>query len=156
MSFKVGDRVIKIDGRFTGEIGTVASVYEDGEYMVELDNGEDWSCVEEFLRLVNVGDVVCSKVDIENASVTYTTVQPSPSCHCQNLLAGHDERCSYHKQDYEDPRTRTDLWGILRQEAKTRAEINVEHKSLADSHGEHLRVHNDYLQHLAFPKGRFK
>lgn len=67
-----------------------------------------------------------------NAVISYVK---EPSCQCQNLLAGHDEWCAYHKQDYEDPRTRTDLWGIKRQEVKTRAEINEEHMSLTDKYG---------------------
>jgi hypothetical protein len=67
--------------------------------------------------------------------VPYPAQAEPPACHCQNLLAGHDEWCAYHKQDYEDPRTRHDLWGIKRQDAKTRAEINAEHLSFSDRYG---------------------
>ena len=82
----------------------------------------------------------CVVVDYEKGEITYahdpeavcSHVKES-RCHCQNLLAGHDEWCSYHKTDYEDPRTRTDLWGIKRVESKTRAEINAEYQTHQDA-----------------------
>lgn len=79
---------------------------------------------------------VCTHVDVKNNEVTFTNIiDTSRPCHCRNLLAGHDEWCPYHKPDYTDPRTRTDLWGIKRQDTKTRAEINAESMSLTDRFG---------------------
>jgi hypothetical protein len=77
--------------------------------------------------------VICWHDDVGTNGVTETMEPEKPSCQCQSLLAGHDEWCAYHKVDYSDPRTRTDLWGIKRQDTKTRAEVNAKHRTLQDT-----------------------
>lgn len=145
MNFQVGDLVQAVDlgGNINGLIGVVQNVDATAQPTVYKVAFKAFPHAMSMLEN--------ELVKLSAPSWLGEDLPGVPSCHCQNLLAGHDERCSYHKQDYEDPRTRTDLWGIKRVEAKTRAEINAAHSTKDDLPGFGWGG-----RRYAFPKGQHK
>lgn len=135
--FKVGDRVIRNSGIRKGRIGTViqqtelANPSQARPYLVRWDSGYIFSYPESYLELAGQESLQAVDVDAGQQAVTDT-------CTCASLLDEPDSGCPFHSARQQlserdllkEKLSRT--FGILRQEPRTRADVNYAHMAKGD------------------------
>lgn len=131
--FKVGDRVIRNSGTRKGRVGTVELVNpsQARPYLVRLDSGVCFSFADSQLELAGQESLQAGDGDAGQQAVVDT-------CTCASLLDEPDSGCPFHsarrqlseRDLLKEKLSRT--FGILRQEPRTRADVNHAHMAKGD------------------------